>query len=273
MAIPFSNEFLVSNSSSPLLSACDYAEVGRHGPLGGVELDLSRGSHRLQRWSAASDETLSQIRTIWMPPAPDDRMSELGRRIVTLAKGNERVSLIVDTPRRASRDAMIDQLNVAIRLRNQFPSGPRIAVAIRPHLIENTRAHLSNLSALRLQASEWDLDLALDLGRELDWLWEAEAAMYRISGSLALVRLSYPTTTFDGRFRASLTQRTILSCKELVYRGKFSLMVPLPWWHWRNRRSLEAACRDAATGIARQISPSSTAIDIERQPDHTADRN
>ena len=129
----------------------------------------------------------------------------------------------------------------------------RITIGVRPHQIENTRAHLARLSTLRMQASEWDLDLAVDLGREIDWLWEAEAALYRIIGSLALMRLSYPTTTFDGRFRASLTQRAVVTCAELDYQGDFSLVVPLPWWHWRNAKSLEAASLDAVSRIGREM--------------------
>lgn len=252
-----SNEhsFKVSALSSPLIKADRFAALAAHGAINGVEVDLLDSMRfRLQGWQRAAPETLAQVDTVWFTPPLERRVPAKAMQLIERRVALELpVRLVIDQPRGRDRESHDSQVNLAIRLRRQLPESIRIAIGLRPHQIENTRAHLARLSTLRMQASEWDLDLAVDLGREIDWLWEAEAALYRLMGSLALIRLSYPTTTFDGRFRASLTQRTVLTCAELGYGGDFSLVVPLPWWHWRNATSLEAATIDAASRISQQM--------------------
>ncbi len=237
------------------MRASELSRLAGRGVVNGVEVDLLDSLRfRLQNWATASDDVLRNVDVVWFSPPLEQRAPDKALRLIeSRVSTGLPVRLVIDQPRARGPEAFDSQLSLAIRLRNQLPELVRVTIGIRPHQIENTRAHLARLSALRMQASEWDLDLAVDLGRELDWLWEAEAALYRIIGSLQLVRLSYPTTTFDGRFRASLTQRTVLTCAELDYRGDFSLVVPLPWWHWRNTRSLEAACQDAVTRIRREM--------------------
>jgi hypothetical protein len=255
MASPTRNAYTISALSSPVMPARQFAELGGRAPFHGIEIDLlDTLRFRLQGWHAADPTAAAAISVIWASPTLETRLPE--RAIALLEqRGSDAppLTLVVDEPRRKGRRELATQMSLAIRLRNEMLPSVRIAIGIRPFQIENTRAHLAYLSTLRMQASEWDLDLALDLGRELEWLWEAEAAIYRIIGSLSLIRLSYPTSTFDGRFRASLTQRTISACAELGYDGDFSLIIPLPWWHWRNRRTLEAACRDASARIDYQL--------------------
>ena len=269
------NKFLVSALSSPLMPAPHFARLARQSAVCGVEVDLQDTlRHRLQGWHKASSDDQVTVSAVWFPLPLENRLPSKVEELVHRRQDSGLpCTLVIDQPRQRTRDGVAKQITFAIKLRTQMPSATRVAIGVRPYHIENTRAHLSNLAALRLQASEWDLDIALDLGRELDWLWEAEAAIYRVFGSLGLIRLSYPTNTFDGRFRASLTQRALSSCAELGYERDFSLMIPLPWWHWRNARSLEAACREAAISISRQLYPGAAAHDFERQPDRYADRS
>ena len=269
------NAFLVSALSSPLMAAEQFATLGQQSPISGVEIDLQDTlRHRLQGWHSASAGELAAVRAVWFPTSLENKLCPRVEHLVRHRQEHGlRVTLIVDQPRRRTRDAIGNQITFAIKLRTRAPASTRIAIGMRPHQIDNTRAHLANLATLRLQASEWDIDLALDLSRELDWLWEAEAAVYRVIGSLGLIRLSYPTNTFDGRFRASLTQRVISSCSELGYTRDFSLMVPLPWWHWRNSQSLEAACREASAGINRQLQAGTASLEFDRRADRFADRS
>jgi hypothetical protein len=116
------------------------------------------------------------------------------------------------------------------------------------------RAHLNQIAGLRMQASEWDIDIALDLSRDVDWLWEAEASIYRMISSLQFLRIGITAGTLDGRFRASLTDRALSSCAELGFDGMISLVPPVPWWHWRNERTVEAFCRDATGRVMRKFS-------------------
>ncbi|MGE3799369.1 MAG: hypothetical protein AB7G88_16185 [Thermomicrobiales bacterium] len=261
-----SNSFKVSALSSPVLGAHSFASLAARGPVNGVEIDLlDTLRFRLQQWSRATPDDLERVDVVWFTTPPENRAPEAALKLV---KGREKLGLptrlVIDQPRAREREMHERQISLAIKLRTTLPESVRVTIGVRPFQIESTRAHLARLTTLRMQASEWDIDLAVDLGRELDWLWEAEAALYRIIGSLALVRLSYPTTTFDGRFRSSLTQRTVLTCAELGYSGDFSLVIPLPWWHWRNARSLEAACRDTVGRMSRElgIEPATAAAEL-----------
>jgi hypothetical protein len=256
-----------------MIKADHFAALSSRGAVSGVEVDLLDSMRfRMQGWQNAGPATLLSVDTVWFLPPLEQRAPEKAIHLIEQrASLDLPTRLVIDQPRGRHGDSHEAQVNLAIKLRRQVPESVRIAIGIRPHQIANTRAHLAQLSTLRMQASEWDLDLAVDLGREIDWLWEAEAALYRIMGSLALVRLSYPTSTFDGRFRASLTQRAVLTCAELGYGGDFSLVVPLPWWHWRNTRSLEAASLDAVSRISREFGIDLAQFGSELQSPRLAD--
>jgi len=179
------------------MAAHHIAGLARRGSFDGVEIDLLDSLRfRLQGWQAAPPSVLEAISAIWFPPPLENRLPDkVSNLIEHRTIHGSPVTLVIDQPRRGSHGSVASQMNLAIKLRTQMHDSVRIAIGVRPVQIENTRAHLANLATLRLQASEWDLDIALDLGRELEWLWEAEAAIYRIIGSLRLIRLSYPTNT------------------------------------------------------------------------------
>ena len=103
--------------------------------------------------------------------------------------------IVIDRPERRSRDDLANQVATAIRLRQVAGDHCRVAIAVRPHHPMGVRAHLSQIAGLRMQASEWDIDIALDLTREVDWLWEAEASIYRMFSSLELVRIGITAGT------------------------------------------------------------------------------
>ncbi len=169
-------------------------------------------------------------------------------------EGGSRPTIVIDRPERRSRDDLASQVATAIRLRQITAEQCRVAIAVRSSHPNGVRAHLSQIAGLRMQASEWDIDIALDLSREVDWLWEAEASIYRMMSSLQLVRIGITAGTLDGRFRASLTDRALSSCAELGFDGMISLVTPVPWWHWRNERTVEAFCRDATGRVVRKFS-------------------
>ncbi len=247
--------FLLSTSSSPLLSGMSYLDVGNKLPLSGVDLD-GYGSIRfkLQRWSAVPAEDAERIRAIWVPADADvlltDSVTAIGPVVLD---ARFRPTVVIDRPDHRSRDDLANQVSSAIRLRQIAGEQCRVAIAVRPFHAHGPRAHLSAVAGLRMQASEWDIDIALDLSRDVDWLWEAEASVYRMISSLRLVRIAMPAGTLDGRFRASLTDRALSSCAELGFDGMISLVTPVPWWHWRNERTIEAFCRDATGRVVRKF--------------------
>ena len=248
--------FLLSTASSPILPGRSYLEIGSRLPMGGIDLD-SYGSFRskLQRWTAVPADETDRIRSIWLPADSPilqaDPIDELGP--VRIAGGSY-PTVVIDRPVRRSRDDLPNQVATAIRVRQLAGEQSRVAIAVRPQHPNGVRAHLSQIAGLRMQVSEWDIDIALDLSREVDWLWEAEASVYRMISSLKLVRIGITAGTLDGRFRASLTDRALSSCAELGFDGMISLVTPVPWWHWRNERTIEAFCRDATGRVMRKFS-------------------
>jgi hypothetical protein len=251
-----SPRFILSTSSSPLLSGRAYLEIGGKMPLCGVDLD-SYGSFRskLQRWDAVSPEDAERIRSLWVPADSPLLLADPLESVGPLALGNGlRPTIVIDRPERRSRDDLANQVASAIRLRQIVGEQCRVAVAVRPYHPNGVRAHLSAIAGLRMQASEWDVDIAIDLSREVDWLWEAEASIYRMIPSLQLIRIAMTQGTLDGRFRASLTDRALSSCAELGFDGLISLVTPVPWWHWRNEHTIEAFCRDATGRVIRKFS-------------------
>lgn len=248
-------QFILSTSSSPLLSGRAYLDIGGKMPLLGVDLDAF-GSYRfkLQRWNAVSPEDAERIRSIWVPADSHALQANPIESIGPLALGNGlRPTIVIDRPEHRSRDDLPTQVSSAIRLRQIAGDQCRVAIAVRPFHPNGVRAHLSAIAGLRMQASEWDIDIALDLSRDVDWLWEAEASIYRMLPSLQIVRITISQGTLDGRFRASLTDRALSSCAELGFDGLISLVTPVPWWHWRNERTIEAFCRDASGRVNRKF--------------------
>lgn len=253
-------QFLLSTLSSPLLSGRDYLELGSRLPLSGVDLDNYESVHsKLQRWSSIPAEETERIRSIWVPADSPLLLSDPLNSIGPVALEPRPLStIVIDRPKRRTRDDLPNQVSSAIRLRQLAAEKCRVAIAVRPYHPNGARAHLGAIAGLRLQASEWDIDIALDLSRGVDWLWEAEASIYRMMPSLRLVRISMTASTLDGRFRASLTDRALSSCAELGFDGFISLVAPIPWWHWRNQRTIEAFCRDAAGRVMRKFARVST---------------
>lgn len=248
--------FLLSTASSPLLSGASYLEIGSRLPLSGIDLD-NYGCFRskIQRWSSVPMDETDRIRSIWVPSDSPILQGEPVTQVgpVQIAGGSY-PTVVIDRPDRRSRDDLPNQVSTAIRLRQLAGDHCRVAIAVRPYHPNGVRAHLSQIAGLRMQASEWDIDIALDLSREVDWLWEAEASIYRMIPSLQLVRIGITAGTLDGRFRASLTDRALSSCAELGFDGMISLVTPVPWWHWRNERTVEAFCRDATGRVVRKFS-------------------
>jgi len=142
------------------------------------------------------------------------------------------------------------QLANAIRMRSMTPTSTRVALAIRPRNPEGSRAHLGRLALLRHIAEEWDLDIALDLCGHIDWLWEAEAIVHRLSSRLRLVRMIYPLPSLDAHTRTRITQRTVAACVDAAYDGQIALVCPLPIWRWHDSSALDRGFQTAVERLS-----------------------
>lgn len=224
--------------------------------LQGIDLDLTTP---LRRWRLARQvlgkDAISDIRSIWLPSSGfqgDQRVS----RFVTIWEGaqdGEAVTLIVPAQGSLSSPMSSRQVQQAITLQREAPTAARVALAIHPRNPDGGRSHLIHLSALRAVAEEWDLELALDLTGHVDWLWEAEAAMYRMMPRLSLIRLTFPLPRLDAHVRTRMTKRVLAAAIDGGFAGAIALSVPLAMWRWRNERALASIAASAAGQLAERF--------------------
>jgi hypothetical protein len=200
----------------------------------GIDLDLTVSGLRRKLTGIDRRAADRQISSIWVRCADHDAQ-EL--ELIEALLGNAPL-LIVDEPR-SSESAVREQLAVAKRLREELSERSRIALAIRPRNAEGDRGHLARLAMLRSVAEEWEFELALDMTADVDWLWEAEAAVARIASKLSFVRINYPPPLLDQHVRNRLTQRTMSACIDIQFEGVIALAPPVPFWLWGSRRALE----------------------------------
>ncbi len=238
--------FSVSSRSTPLLGADDLVKVAHAAAIDGIDLELGGSSLRRRLVNLERQEHLGRggITSAWLPPATSVFDDLLGRTLI------RRGSFAVVEEEKGSTPNGRVQLAAAIRLRQVVPDEARIALAIRPRNPEAGRAHLARLSLLRNVAEEWDLDLALDLSGSVDWLWEAEAAVFRLAPRLRLLRIAFPSPTLDTQTRSRLTQRTIASCVDIGFDGVIAVVCPIPFWRWRSLTALERSVNTAVERLS-----------------------
>ncbi len=225
--------FLLSTSSSPILSGRSYLEVGSRLPSerhrsGQFRLDsnqtaaLDRCSSRPKRIAFARSGCRPTRRFLRA-----DHIDSLGPVRIF---GGSFPTVVIDRPgtpfpRRSAESSCHGNSDATTFLANIAELPSRCG-----HIISNgVRAHLNQIAGLRMQASEWDVDIALDLeprrrlavgGRSVDLPDDFRRCNF--------LRIGITAGTLDGRFRASLTDRALSSCAELGFDGMISLVTPVP---------------------------------------------
>lgn len=228
--------------------------------LQGIDLDLTTP---LRRWRLArqgvGQDAVSDIRSIWLPWS-SFQGNQREFRFVTIgegtAQGGKPVIFIVPAQDDLSSPMSSRQVQQAIALQREAPPATRVALAIHPRNPDGGRAHLIHLSALRAIAEEWDLELALDLTGHVDWLWEAEAAIYRMLPRLSLIRLTFPLPRLDAHVRTRMTKRVLAAAIDGGFAGVVALSVPLPVWRWRSERALASVAAGAVIQLAERFGTS-----------------
>jgi hypothetical protein len=239
--------------------------------LQGIDLDLTTP---LRRWrlarQAVSQDAVSDIRSIWLPSSGyqgDQREAWFVTIWEAAAQDGKPVTLIVPAQGGLTSPMMSRQVQRAITLQREAPTAARVALAVHPRNPDGGRAHLVHLSALRAFAEEWELELALDLTGHVDWLWEAEAAIYRMMPRLSLIRLTFPLPRLDAHVRTRMTKRVLAAAIDGGFAGAIALSVPLPLWRWRNERALASIAASAAGQLAERfgISAQYTSRDLPQR--------
>jgi hypothetical protein len=231
--------FAVSSRSTPLLGCDDLVRVADAAAVDGVDLDLTGSSLRKHFAHVDRLPGLEGVLSLWLPSS-----SEFSAGSSVNGGIPEGSVVVVDEERGSTPNGKV-QLAAATRMRELLPGSTRVALAVRPRNPDAGRAHLTRLTFLRNVAEEWDLDLALDLSGPVDWLWEAEAAVFRLAPRLRLLRIVFPLPTLDAQTRSRLTQRTIAASIDASFDGLIAVVCPMPCWRWRSAAALERSTRFA----------------------------
>jgi hypothetical protein len=236
--------FAISSRSTPLLSADVLSVIASRSSLTGIDIDLTGAKWRSKFIRPDYPETYESITSLWIPANADD-CDTIAARIGS----SQRAFIVIDEESSKEPNGK-RQLATAIRLRSLIPSSTRVALAIRPRNPDGNRAHLGQIALLRHIAEEWDLDIAIDLCAHIDWLWEAEAVVHRLSSRLRLVRMIYPLPRLDAHTRTRITQRTIAACVDAAFDGQLSVVCPLPIWRWRDANALDRGFQTAVERLS-----------------------
>jgi hypothetical protein len=226
------------------LSADILAAIAARSSRTGIDIDLTGAKWRSKFIRPDEPETYESITSLWLPANADD-CDTIAARI-----GISQRALVVIDEESGKEPNGKRQLATAIRLRSLIPSSTRVALAIRPRNPDGNRAHLGQIALLRHVAEEWDFDIALDLCAHIDWLWEAEAVVHRLSSRLRLVRMIYPLPRLDAHTRTRITQRTIAACVDAAFDGQLSIVCPLPLWRWRDANALDRGFQGAVERLS-----------------------
>ncbi|MGH2533662.1 MAG: hypothetical protein ACRDJW_15320 [Thermomicrobiales bacterium] len=227
--------FAISTQASAWQALDWWREAGRVAGISALDLELSNVLRRYRLGIDSWRDALlrPKVASVWI------RAHQIGAR--RNEKAEDAVDLsVICPPNRivcVAHDAVANpagSLDVAVasaaRLRATLNPSTRVALAISPINPDGGREHLVRLQALRHQAAEWDVDLALDLTGKLDETWEAEAAMLRIAKRLAIIRLAYPPPTAPGSAQWKLVRRILSAGFDVEFSGVVALSPSLrPW--------------------------------------------
>ena len=183
----------LSSDTSRLLGLTAVRRAAGTVPSGAVEIDLRR-----RWWSGEAgrfdpDAVDVPIAAVWLAPLPPDR----GPERTQWAALTERVAndwrpskVIVELPRGDIDHRVGKMVGDLFTFFGDIGSDrARLAIGIpTPHL-HGGRTNLVQLRSLRRFTEEWEVDVAVDVGGQLDQQWEAEAGIARLGHRLALIRI------------------------------------------------------------------------------------
>ena len=238
----------VSTRSSRLVSPGAYFGIAEAAGLDGVDLDLGAlpGRPDPRALARRSDVTGMPVQAVWAPRVVDGplhgwRLRRTLELVVGLVEATGAPTVVVD---RAEPGGGRDRGAPIRALRDSLPPATRLTVTLRPRHLAGTRAHLTQLTALRRLAEEWDHDLALDLLGPIDPGWEAEAALARLLPRLTLIRFGPLESRPPGRGRSRVTARVLAAAVDAGFGGVASLVVRPPALQGFWRPALTAACAE-----------------------------
>lgn len=137
--------------------------------------------------------------------------------------------------------SLIERVELTRRLVGRNRS---VLVTIRAAQVLGGRRHLSDLTAFRHLAEEWDLGVALDLTGSLDATWEAEAAVFRLGNHLRLLRIPTSATDRLAVGQARVIARALGAAMDQSVPPEVTLSPSVPLlWAMSDRARAEAAAK------------------------------
>ncbi len=190
------------------------------------------------------------VRSIWLPDRSSTRMGSRRRHladdVARLAHELHPQSVIVDRPLNREDG---QQTSLIRELKAALPAEIRLVYVLRPGSLAGTRDHLADLTAVRRNAEEWDLDLALDLHGPIDAKWEAEAAITKLRSRLTTVRFGPLTSRPPGRGRERATTRVLATLADSMFTGVISITPQVPLLRLPTTSVLATSCLDTVRFI------------------------
>jgi len=216
-----------------------------------IDLDVTgRRFSDVERLRQALNDANVSVRAIWLPDREDvtfaRRQKALPDLVGRLAEAIIPESIVVDRP---MNRADFPQAQLLRDLRSSIRPQTRIVYVIRPSALAGTRDHLADLTALRRNAEEWDIDLALDLHGTINPKWEAEAAITKLRSRLTVVRFGPLPSHPPGRGRERATTRVLATLADSLYEGVIVISPQILPFRYPTVGALARSCAETATLI------------------------
>jgi hypothetical protein len=221
----------------------------------GIDVDVSTwiGRRRYRIPSVLEPDQGLSVMAVWLTPVDLAALLKRVERNVGAegsvpGSGIELVVLLGDGSEAANDQTTVMLAHQAVKL---IPWVRRATLAVPATAPEGGRLHLIRLQVLRRFCEEWALDLAFDLCRRSDALWEAEAAMQIAGRRLTAIRVASSLVNRSAR-HVEVHRRAIRAAADLGFRGTISLVPQTPWWlgwHEASVRTELASNRDVVVGL------------------------
>lgn len=244
----------MTSGSPALVWVGELARIAAAADIPALSLDLGSPFARL----LVSHQSLPAMRVtciwlgnpwadVWPGPPPAGRLLDLCLRL-------NPESFALDLPGAAgfvaSPTAVIKRIE---QTRQHFGREQRLLVAIRGRHLAGGRQHLTQLTALRHLAEEWDFGLALDLARNVDPTWEAEAAVIRLGNRLQHIRVPTSATSRHAVGPARVIARAIAAAMERAVPPEVALVPSVPLLGAGSSRAKADAVTNAAAALASRV--------------------
>lgn len=237
----------ISVSIRPSLLTRGYDLVGFAGAAGvqTVTLDLSSGLAKQLAFRQAIP--LVPTSAVWLgnPWLGLWNATQHRERLANLVKLLDPPAVAVDLdPASGSLvrpSTLIERVELTRRLVGRDRS---VLVTIRAAQVLGGRRHLSDLTAFRHLAEEWELGVALDLTGSLDATWEAEAAIFRLGNHLRLLRIPTRATDRLAVGQDRVIARALSAAMDQSYPPEVTLSPSVPIvWAMSDRARAEATAK------------------------------